>query len=64
MSSDPNAHEMRLTKAGKVTCSCSPRRVFLDDRAVRDHAEWAEEHYTLVMPDALSSRLAATGGAS
>jgi len=58
VSSDRDAHEMRLRPDGKVTCSCEPRRVFADDRAVRDHAEWAEDHYTLVMPDALSARLA------
>jgi hypothetical protein len=49
---------MRVRKDGAVTCSCDPRRVFLDDRAVRDHAEWAEDHHTLVMSDALSARLA------
>ena len=56
MSSDPNAHEMKLTAAGKPICSCQVRLADLNDAEA--HADWAQDNYTLVTSDALSRELA------
>jgi len=57
MPSDPNAHFMNLTAAGKPTCSCGAQMADLQD--AEDHATWVEDNDTLVTSNALSLALAA-----
>lgn len=57
MPSDPNAHFMNLTPAGKFTCSCGAALADLQD--AEEHATWVEDNYTLVTSNALSRALAA-----